>query len=407
MLRLLALPIELLRIVVFTLQAMVDAAKGRKRQRYEADILINAPRDAVWRFNVAERMVLKGPPLTEITHEPLSGTDNLWLNRITISGQPRMQVVSREIERDEDKGVISGHFVAHPLSLPPEGGRDILSVMTFASTQQGTLVTLSNELTIRSFHDRIVYPLGLRRMGQLVKEECERQAGTHSRLTDLANHGLVLSALALASFWYLFGLKEALLLAIVVAIHEAGHAAAMLMTGVGVHAIYLIPFFGGVIVPKTAYRSEGRLGFIALMGPAMSLIPTLVLLSMMPAAGRSDLRVVVSMFTFINVANLLPIYPLDGGLVLNALLGSVNRTSAAIAGWIGVVAGLVLAITFRSYLIGIPFLLFALQRYLAGHRTIQLEPLSLRGGLALAVAYIATFAAYAVVIQTTFPMRAF
>jgi Zn-dependent protease len=407
MLRLLAIPIDLLRIVLCTLQAMVDAAKGRNRQRYEAEILINAPRDAVWRFNVAERMVLNGPPVMEITHELIPGTDNLWLNCVAISGQPRMQAVSREIERDEDNGVIRGQIIAHPLSVPPEGGRDVLSALTLASTPQGTLMTLYNELTIRSFRDRIIYPIGIRRMAQLVKAECERQAGTHSRLAELANHGLVLSALALASFWYLFGLKEALLLAIVVAIHEAGHAAAMLMVGVGVHAVYLIPFFGGAIVPKTAYRSEGRLGFIALMGPAMSLIPTLALLAVMPAAGRSDLRVVVSMFTFINAANLLPIYPLDGGLVLNALLGSVNRTFATIAGWIGVVAGLILAITFQSYLIGIPFLLFALQRYLAGQQAIQLEPLSLRGGLALASAYIATFAAYAVVIRATFPMRAF
>jgi Zn-dependent protease len=223
----------------------------------------------------------------------------------------------------------------------------------------------------------------------------------------LANHGLVLSALALASFWYMFGLKEAVLLAIVVAIHEAGHAAAMLMVGVGVHAVYLIPFFGGAIVPKTAYRSEGRLGFIALMGPAMSLIPTLALLAIVPAYGGSDLRLVLSMFAFINAANLLPIYPLDGGLVVNALLGSVSRTSAAIAGWIGVIAGLVLATYFQSYLIGIPLLLFALQRYLAGHQSIQLAPLSLRAGLALAAAYIATLAAYAVVIQTRFPIRGF
>ncbi len=280
----------------------------------------------------------------------------------------------------------------------------MLSAMTFASTPQGTLVTLSNELTIRSFRDRIVYPLGIRRMGQLVKEECERQAGTHSRLVELANHGLVLSALALASFWYLFGLKEAVLLAIVVAIHEAGHAAAMLMVGVGIHAVYLIPFFGGAIVPKTAYRSEGRLGFIALMGPAMSLIPTLGLLAIMPA-GKSDLRIIMEMFAIINAANLLPIHPLDGGLILNALLGSVSRKSAAIASWIGVVAGLALAITFQSYIIGIPFLLVALQRYLAGHQVMQLQPLSIRGGVALAIAYVATFAAYAAVIKTMLATR--
>ncbi|WP_247557526.1 hypothetical protein [Bradyrhizobium sp. 138] len=173
----------------------------------------------------------------------------------------------------------------------------------------------------------------------------------------------------------------------------------MLMTGVGVHGIYLIPFFGGAVIPKTAYRCEGRLGFIALMGPGFSLIPTLGLFAMYQTTGKIELLEAAQMFAIINAANLLPIYPLDGGLILNALVGSVNRTFAVIMGWIGVLIGLGLAIYFQSFLIGIPFLLFALQRYLSGHRTIALEPLSLKGGIALALASIATMILYATVIR--------
>ncbi len=55
MLRFLTLPIELLLVFICLLQAIVDAVQGRNRQRYEAANLINAPRDAAWRFNVAER----------------------------------------------------------------------------------------------------------------------------------------------------------------------------------------------------------------------------------------------------------------------------------------------------------------------------------------------------------------
>ncbi|XUM21867.1 metalloprotease [Bradyrhizobium oligotrophicum S58] len=400
------MPIELLRLVICILQAMADAVRGRNRPRYEATILVNAPRDAVWQFNVAERMVLSGPPVLEITREPLPENPDLWLGRVAVSGQPRTQGVYREIERDEAKGIIRSQNVAHELSVPPEGGRDAQAGVSVVATPQGTLLTIFNELTIRSFRDRIIYPLSVRRLTQLIKAECEREAGTHSRLADLANHGLVLSAVAFASFWYMFSLKEAVLLAIVLAIHEAGHAAAMLMAGVGIHAIYLVPFFGGAIVPKTAYGSEGRLGFIALMGPAMSLIPTLALLAIMPS-GKSDLRIAMEMFAIINAANLLPIYPLDGGLILNALIGSASRKAALLVGWIGVVAGLTLALHFQSWLIGVPFLLFALQRYLGGPQAIPLAPLSLRGGVALSLAYMLTFAAYAAVIKTMLVTRAF
>ncbi|MEH2516468.1 Zn-dependent protease [Bradyrhizobium sp. AZCC 1610] len=110
------------------------------------------------------------------------------------------------------------------------------------------------------------------------------------------------------------------------------------------------------------------------------------------------------MFAVVNAANLLPIYPLDGGLILNALIGSVSRKSALIAGWIGVLVGLGLAIYLQSFLIGIPFLLFALQRYLSGGQTVELERLSVGGGLALALASIAAFVLYVVVITLAGPV---
>jgi hypothetical protein len=96
------------------------------------------------------------------------------------------------------------------------------------------------------------------------------------------------------------------------------------------------------------------------MGPGLSLIPTLGLFAIYRATGDIHLRQAAEMFAVINAANLLPIYPLDGGLILNALIGSVSRKSALIAARIGILTGLGLATYLQSFLIGIPFLLFAL-----------------------------------------------
>jgi Zn-dependent protease len=401
MLALLTLPIELMRLAFYALQGLVDALRARNRLQLKFTVLVKAPRDTVWRLGTADHVVLDGPPVMEISREPLPDSAELWLTRVALNGQPRAQSVSRELERDESKGILRSRAVAHALSVPPEGGREVETGLLVEATPGGTMLTMFGELTARSFRDRIVYPVGLRRMASLVKQQCEKEAGTHSRLAALGNHGLVLSTMALLSFCYLFGWELGLLLSIVIVVHEAGHVAAMLMVGVGVRGIYIVPFFGGAAVPKTAYRTEGRLGFIALMGPGLSLIPTLGLLAGYSATGNIHLRQAAEMFAVINVANLLPIYPLDGGLILNALIGSVSRKSALIAVWIGILTGLGLAIYLQSFLIGVPFLLFALQRYLASSQTIELERLSLAGGITLTLASIATFVLYVFVIGNT------
>ncbi|WP_349630094.1 hypothetical protein [Bradyrhizobium tropiciagri] len=396
----------LLRIAYYALQGIIDAVRARDRLRFEFTVQINAPREAVWRFNTADRIVFDGPPVLEISLEPVPDNTELWLCRLSIGGQPRIQTVSRELERDEAKGIMRGQTVAHPLSIPPEGGRDIESGLTIREADGGTKLTVFCELTARSLRDRINYPIGLRRMAILTKQQCEKEAGISNRFSAIGNNGWLLSIVALLSFWYLVGWKAALLLTVVIVLHEAGHAAAMLMAGVGVRGIYLVPFFGGAAVPKTAYRTEGRLGFIALMGPGLSIIPTLGLFAAYQATGQLYLAKLAELFAIVNASNLLPLHPLDGGLILNALVGSVNRRSALIVGWIGILIGLALAVYLQSFLIGIPFMLFALQRYLSGGRTMELERLTLHDGIMLAIASIATFALYVLVLKATWPLPA-
>jgi Zn-dependent protease len=399
MLALLTLPIELMRVAFYALQGAVDALRARNRLQLKFTVLVNAPREAVWRLSTADHLILDGPPVMEISCEPLPDSADLWLIRVALNGQPRTQSVSRQLERDETKGIIRSRALPHTLSVPPEGGRDVETGLLVEATPGGTALTMFGELTARSFRDRIVYPIGLRRMANLMKRQCEKEAGTYNRLAAIGNHGLVLSTMALLSFCYLFGWKLGLLLSTVIVVHEAGHVAAMLMVGVGVRGIYLVPFFGGAAVPKTAYRTEGRLGFVVLMGPGLSLIPTLGLLAIYWATGDAHLRQAAEMFAVVNAGNLLPIYPLDGGLILNALIGSVSRKSALIAAWIGILTGLGMAIYLQSFLIGVPFLLFALQRYLTSNQTIELERLSVAGGIALPLASIATFVLYILVIS--------
>ena len=246
MLRLLLAPTELVRITLFALQGLFDALRGRRRLRFEFTVFIKAPREAVWRFNTADHMVLDGPPAMEISRESIPDSADLWLTRVALNGQPRAQGVTREIERDEPNGIVRVQSVAHPLSIPPEDGRDVHSGLSVKTAPEGTALTMFYELTVRTFRDRIVYPIGLRGMANRIKQQCEKEAGTDSRLAAIANHGLLLSIVALLSFCFLLGWKLGLLLGGVIVLHEAGHVVAMLAVGVGVASI----LFPSLAVPR-------------------------------------------------------------------------------------------------------------------------------------------------------------
>lgn len=405
MLMLLKLPLTLLRIGYYWLWAVIDSLRGLKQLRVDRTVAIGAPREAVWALLTARRVVFDGPPVVEMVTEPLADDPDLGLTRVSVNGQETGCVVMRELERDEAAGTMTAQQVRHKLTWPAELENDSLISMKVAATPQGATLTVRHELTARSVHHRLSYRLGVDQQAHWIKNKCEKDAGTHNRLTAMLNHGLLLSLVALLSFWYLLGWQDALLLAAVVVLHEAGHALAMRMVGVEVHGIYLVPFFGGAAVPKSAYRTEFDLGFVALMGPGFSVVPTFALMAVFWASGDTRLLMPISMFAFINAVNLLPIYPLDGGLILNSLLGSVDRRLALVAGWIGVMVGLGAALFFKSWLIGIPFLLFALQRYLTRGRTPERRRLSFIGAAALLFGLVATFALHVLAFGYAESMR--
>lgn len=387
---LLRLPITLLQVALYALWGLGEVLRGRKRLRAEKTVLIRAPREAVWRFISADRIVFDGPPAVELITEPLPDSGDLRLTQVLVNGQERARVVSRELVRDEAEGRTLSQNVPHALTHPPELANDCLAGIRIEARPQGTALSIFNELTVRSFRERLICPLGVSDRAARIKLQCEKEA-MQSQPAWIANQGLLVSFVALLSFWYLFGWQDALLLAAVVVLHEAGHAAAMRIVGIEVHGIYLVPFFGGAAVPKTAYRSQGHLGFVALMGAGFSLVPTFGLAAMFWATGEPGLLHAVSMFALINAINLLPIYPLDGGLIVNALLGSLDRRLALIWRSIGVLTGLGIALYLQSFLIGIPFLLFAFQLYLSGGRTLDLKRLSYVGATTLVLAFVATF----------------
>ena len=113
---------------------------------------------------------------------------------------------------------------------------------------------------------------------------------------------------------------DAALLLVVIALHEGGHWLAMRLCGYRhVHIVFL-PFIGGITVGEEQHAAAHRRAWIALLGP----LPGLVLAAVLSLGGVAALHPALTLFTtqllLINLFNLLPVLPLDGGRILQALL---------------------------------------------------------------------------------------
>lgn len=129
----------------------------------------------------------------------------------------------------------------------------------------------------------------------------------------------VLSFVALVlSFAWLLSWQTGAILAVVIAFHELGHFAAMRLLGRRDARVFLIPFAGGATVarPDAEASLAARL-FIYLAGPVPGLIAAA---SLFPYRHVHELvSEFIAFLAVVNFLNLLPILPLDGGRVVEAL----------------------------------------------------------------------------------------
>src|SRR5580765_7999547 len=120
-------------------------------------------------------------------------------------------------------------------------------------------------------------------------------------------------------------IAEYLALFLIVTLHEFGHAMACRQVGGTANQIVLWPL-GGTAYVDPPPRPGATLWSIA-AGPLVNvaLVPVLGGLALLTSGtSPSDLHAMLSAIAYINVGlllfNLLPIYPLDGGQILGALL---------------------------------------------------------------------------------------
>ena len=152
------------------------------------------------------------------------------------------------------------------------------------------------------------------------------------------------------------GLVDALPLVVAlftsIVLHELGHALMARRYGIGTNDITLY-LIGGIARLNRLPRSAGPELLIALAGPAVNVVIAAVLAGMMALGVHHPLLYqVLGLNVALVLFNLLPIFPMDGGRVLRALLSgwlgrvrateiaaTVGQTLAIVGGVVGVFNG--------------------------------------------------------------------
>jgi Zn-dependent protease len=184
-----------------------------------------------------------------------------------------------------------------------------------------------------------VYEWGPRPLLALLTARADLLGGAY-RLKGLAEKGIpdnrpyqfisaavaaATGAISLVAFALMLDWVTSALLIVALAIHEFGHLLAYRLIGQPWGRMIFLPFLGAVALPRLPFDSQGQSVFSALMGPGFSILfaaactahviwtPNHEVIPMLVALGMIT--------TFLNIFNLLPVEPLDGGVALRSVLG--------------------------------------------------------------------------------------
>jgi Zn-dependent protease len=190
-----------------------------------------------------------------------------------------------------------------------------------------------------------------------------------------------------ATYGVLFSWKFAAALLLQLFVHEYGHVHAMRRTGMRVRGMYFVPFLGAMAVTEDSFTSRRQQAYVALAGPLWGALFSLVPAGLWLWTQDPVWAAIASWWAIINLFNLLPISPLDGGRVMQAFAYSFSSTLGVAVTVLGL-AGAIAAGTALGY--GLVWLVAGLgamellgeSRSRSGGRALRLLPDRARLGVA-------------------------
>jgi Zn-dependent protease len=160
---------------------------------------------------------------------------------------------------------------------------------------------------------------------------------------------------SVAAYSLIFGWSFALGFVLLILVHEMGHVIQLRREGVPASAPLFIPFLGAVVGMKRLPDDAGAEARVGLAGPALGSLGCLIPLALWGITDNEFWQALAFTGFFINLFNLLPVLPLDGG-----------RAMAALSPWMwiaGFVMFVAVAIAFPNPIILIIVLLGGLETW--------------------------------------------
>ena len=207
---------------------------------------------------------------------------------------------------------------------------------------------------------------------------------------------LVTGIVSLAAFSILIGWQLALVLIVALALHEFGHLLAYKLIGQPWGRIMFLPFLGAIAVPRLPFHRQGEAVFAALMGPGLSIVPAAAIALYAHSTTALNIWFLYTgvIIAGLNIFNLLPAEPLDGGMALRSVLAKLIGRYARFG--LMTVGGIIAAIGYATDIIAL--LIFGGIAILANikPRSIDtgLRPLSSLQVCIFAFSYVSIIAAY-------------
>jgi Zn-dependent protease len=208
-----------------------------------------------------------------------------------------------------------------------------------------------------------------------------------AKVLKVGKFGLAIGSMV--AYAYLFTWQFSVLIMVSLFFHELGHLFAMKRCGLKTKGIYFIPFLGAAAVSEDMFKTRRDEVYIAIMGPIWGFALAVGTALIYVFTGNALFAAAAGWMAMVNLFNLLPVNPLDGGRIMKSIAFSINSKAGLIFLVVGILISIVLIVWAKLILFLILLLIGSLELFFE-YREYEVRPsMTHRGVVISTISYMA------------------